>query len=460
MNKEIYDALAKIVGGEYVSNKPEELFFYSRDQGSSEPHNPDIVVLPKTTEEVQKIVILANQEKIPIVPMGGSLTLAGLCIPHKGGIVLDLKRMNRILEINEISRYALIEAGVSEGALQSYLNKNYPKLMHSIPDAPPINTIAGNVLIHGSGHLSQETGFHSEMLNGIEVVLPTGEVCNVGSCAVVPKWFARPPLPDLAGLFLGWHGSTGIITKLSIRLYPKPLKKDVLVFVTENPDYIPDVIYKVTETKMAEDVNLFAQPKPDWAEGFQQTVINITGNSEEEMSFKRRLIRRSLEKFIHDKEGGFMFIVPIVKKGFLEAPLRALTQFADVMKGGGFEYIGVIIPIENFPQTYRDTLEIAKKYRPKWSIMCRVIGRGHSMMFAYSWPFNRANSEDVQMARKALKESNLSALRNGGVIWKACVEGQKIMMEQMDPNTLNLLKGIKRFLDPNNIMNPGNWEVN
>jgi glycolate oxidase len=267
-------------------------------------------------------------------------------------------------------------------------------------------------------------------------------------------------LPDLAGLFLGWHGSTGIITKLSIRLYPKPLKKDVLVFVTENPDYIPDVIYKVTETKMAEDVNLFAQPKPDWAEGFQQTVINITGNSEEEMSFKRRLIRRSLEKFIHDKEGGFMFIVPIVKKGFLEAPLRALTQFADVMKGGGFEYIGVIIPIENFPQAYRDTLEIAKKYRPKWSIMCRVIGRGHSMMFAYSWPFNRANSEDVQMARKALKESNLSALRNGGVIWKACVEGQKIMMEQMDPNTLNLLKGIKRFLDPNNIMNPGNWEVN
>ena len=455
----IYKALSDIVGPEHVSNDAEELFFYSRDQGTSEPRSPDFVVMPRTTEEVQQIVLLANEKKLPIVPMGGSLTLAGLCIPHRKGIILDLKRMSNILEVNEASRYALVEAGVSQGVLQSYLAINHPKLMHSVPDAPPANTIAGNILIHGSGHLSQETGFHSEMLNGLEVVLPTGEICRIGSSAISPKWFARAPLPDLAGLFLGWFGTTGVVTKVSIRLYPKPLKKDVLMFVTENPNHIPDIIYRVTGTKMAEDVNLFAQPKPDWAEGFQQTAINITGDSEEEMSFKRRLIRKSVEDYIKNKEGGFMLILPQMKPGLLEAPLRELTRFADVMKGGGFEYIGVVMPTESFSQAYYDTLEIAKKYRPKWSIMCRVIGRGHSMMFAYSWPFNRADAEDIEMARKALLESNISGLRNGGVIWKPELEGQRVMMEKMDPNTLKLLQKVKRTLDPNGIMNPGNWEV-
>jgi len=80
-------------------------------------------------------------------------------------------------------------------------------------------------------------------------------------------------------------------------------------------------------------------------------------------------------------------------------------------------------------------------------------------MFAYSWPFNRADVEDIKMARKALFESNISGLRNEGVIWKSELEGQRMMMEKMDPNTLKLLQKIKRTLDPNGIMNPGNWEV-
>ena len=107
-------------------------------------------------------------KKVPLSPMGGGLTLSGICRPLRGGIVLDMKRMNRILEVNETSCYAVVEAGVSQGMLQAYLKEHHPRLKHSVPDAPPIATIGGNVLIHGSGHLSAAGGFHSEMLNGLE----------------------------------------------------------------------------------------------------------------------------------------------------------------------------------------------------------------------------------------------------------------------------------------------------
>jgi len=113
----ILKALAEIVGEEHVSDREEELYIYSRDPGLMEPHKPDYVVMPKTTEEVQEIVQLANKEKIPIVPVGGSLSLSGLVIPHRGGIVLDLKRMDRVLEVNEKSRYVVVEGGIPVSTL-------------------------------------------------------------------------------------------------------------------------------------------------------------------------------------------------------------------------------------------------------------------------------------------------------------------------------------------------------
>ena len=96
--EKVYRELVEIVGSEYVSNQPEELFIYSRDMGTMLPSTPDLVVMPNSTEEVQKIVLLANREGVPIVPMGGGLVLSGLTRPLKGGIVMDMKRMNRILD--------------------------------------------------------------------------------------------------------------------------------------------------------------------------------------------------------------------------------------------------------------------------------------------------------------------------------------------------------------------------
>ncbi len=450
--------LQEIVGERYVSDCAEERFIYSRDMGTMEPSAPDLVVMPGSTEEVSRVVALASREKLPLSPMGGGLTLSGICRPLRGGIVLDMKRMNQILEVNEVSSYALVEAGVSQGILQAYLKKHYPGLKHSIPDSPPIATIGGNVLIHGSGHLSASGGFHSEMLNGLEAVLPTGEVVRAGSCAASDYWFSRAPLPDLAGLFVGWTGTTGVVTRLAIKLYPKRSLDDVRVFVTEDPALAPDLIRRLGQTQVAEDITVAMSQRPEWLRGFQMFIVNFGADSKRELLLKRDLLTESVKKYIDDKVGGFMPLPGIMKGRFLEAPNKSLSLFADSRQGGGFEYVGAIMPLELFAEACRAGVEIAERHGLPYTMGARVIGPGHCMMFFYAYPFNRADPADVKNAQRALEESNESALGLGGIPWKAEAPAQKQIIERMEPNTFALMNRIRAALDPNGIMNPGNWE--
>ncbi|OGP67537.1 MAG: hypothetical protein A2W27_02435 [Deltaproteobacteria bacterium RBG_16_44_11] len=457
---DILKSLIDIVGERGVSNAPEELWFYARDPGVLAPHKPDYVVAPKTTEEVQKIVQLANREKIPVVPMGNGMSLTGLVIPLKGGIVLDMKRMNKILEVNAMARYVVMEGGTSQGVLKAYLQENYPHLRHSLPDAPPATTIAANVALHGQGRLTNQYGFNSDMVTGMEVVLPTGEICLIGSPSMGPYWFSKgPTLPDLSGLFLGWLGATGVITKVGLRLYPNKKIRDVELFVTDRVELIPKILYKLTHLEMIEDVNVWFQPKPLMFSGNFHITIYFTGDTEEEIEFKRKMIWDSLQEFIDAKDGGFMG-VQYMKHMLLEMPNRGVADFADVPKGGGFEYSGPITIIEHYPQYAAKVVELAKKYNILYASAARLIHGGHCMMFSISFAFNRNNPEMMERVKHALDEAMAFALEMGGLPWKPNFGEQKMALEKMEPNARKLLQMIKNNLDPQGIMNPGNWEVN
>jgi len=457
---DVLKSLIDIVGDRGVSNAPEELWFYARDPGVLEPHLPDYVVAPKTTEQVQKIVQLANREKIPIVPMGNGMALTGLVIPLKGGIVMDMKRMNKILEVNEKARYAVVEGGTSQGVLKAYLQDHYPHLRHSLPDAPPTVTIAANVAIHGQGRLTQQYGFNSDMVTGLEVVLPTGEVCKIGSPSLGPYWFSKgPTLPDLSGLFLGWLGTTGILTKVGLKLYPNKKIREVEIFVTDRAELVPEMIYKLTHLEMLEDINAWFQPKPLMFKNNYHITIYFTGDTEEEVEFKRKMIWDAVQEFIDTKDGGFMGL-QFMKDQLLEMPQRSVAGLADVPKGGGFEYSGPIALIEHFPRYAAKVLELAAKYDVLYASTARVISGGHAMMFSISFAFNRADPAMMSRVKIALEEATAFALEMGAIPWKPNFMEQKMTLAKMDPNALKLLQMVKRNLDPEGIMNPGNWEVN
>ena len=457
---DIYEALVEIVGKDYVSNQKEERYFYGRDPGLMKPHEPDYVVMPKTTEEIQEIVRLANKEKTPVVPKGAGLALTGLVIPQKGGIVLDMKRMEGILEVNEKARYVIVEGGTTHGVLKNYLQKHYPSLRHSMPDSPPIATVVANAVIHGQGRLTQQRGFNSDMVSGLEVVLPTGEICRIGSCSVSPYWFSKgPPLPDLTGLFLGWFGTTGIITKLGLKLYPCKKIRDVMLFLTDRAELVPDIMLKLGHTEMMEDIVVSTQPIPLRFKGNFFILVFMTGDSDEEIEFKRKMAWDTLWEYFDSRDGGFVSITPDMKTPMMAMPSKDTTRFADVRKGGGFEYSGPIAPVEKYPDFVKKLEELASNYNLSYASAARVIDGGHCMMFSFSYTFNRADPDEMDRAKKALDEAAEFSLDQGGVIWKPNIDEQKMMMARMDPNTLRLMGKIKELLDPNGIMNPGNWEA-
>lgn len=462
MKNNILISLQKIVGIDFVSDRIEELYLYSRDLGSGNPGQVDYLVMPGTAEEIRQILEMACREKISITPIGAGLNLSGLTIPNRGGIALDMRRMDNILEVNETSRYVIVEPGVTTGKLISHLTQNYPGLRFSVPDAPPTATITGNVLYNGSGYLSKY-GIHSEMINGLEVVLPNAEICRLGSCSLSPYWFSRSPLPDLIGLFVNWFGTTGIITKLSLKLYPRHKIRDMIFFVL--PDYrtIAHALQVLSSTEFFEDILVLIYRMPESQRIANIMAVYITAGSQTEFELKKKLC----EELLLGLYTGYKKILSISKEMFpsdfianyLSEP-KSDMQLADQKKGGGLEYLGVNFPLDVISKAYQEGYAIAEKYgfdSPVFTI--RNIGIGQSVIFTFVYPFNRADKTSMENCRNALFETTKMALNIGGVPWKPTIKEQKLIMEKMNRETLNLMKKIKKTLDPNGIMNPGHWEI-
>ncbi len=457
----VYRSLAEIVGQDYASNRPEELFIYSLDSGTEGPRKVDYVVMPATVEQVQKVVRLANQHRVPITPMGANLTLNGLGLPADGGMVMDVKRMDRILELNRPRRYVVIEAGVTQGHLGSYLEKNCPDLEHSRPEAPPMATVVGNMVIRGHGYLSLRYGNNAHHINGMEVVLPTGEVCNIGAGCVSPWPFCKGPLPDLTGLFCGWNGTTGIITKLSLKLFPKRRILDVIGYTVKDVALLPELLYQVTHTDVVDNLFVVGIASADGREPRQYVNASITGDLDEELAYKRALLQRLAAQFAgaDGRQARFLYPVPdVIKSRFVEKPPYVSPALAaDFQKGGGYRYCGAILPVDKIPEAWRVGTQIASRLGLMFLPGIQILGYCHSAMFGFVYPFNRAEEETVERVRQAMKETNEAVLEMGGIPWKAEVSAQRKIVERMDPASYELISRIRRVLDPNGIMNPGNW---
>jgi len=223
--KDVYQALQDMVGPENVSD---DIFVTQGYSKQPWPHGilgrrrPDAIILPGQVEDVQAIIKLANRHRFSVIPAGNY----NWDVPQKENtVILDTKRMNRIIEIDGDSIYAVVEPGVTHAQLQAEAMKK--GLICNSSWAGGQSSVLANTTFFGGGGLGYRAGYGNRTMLAMEWVLPTGEILRTGSEGVKGAGYFWPegPGPDIRGLirgFFGVHGGLGMVTKMGIKLLPWP----------------------------------------------------------------------------------------------------------------------------------------------------------------------------------------------------------------------------------------------
>lgn len=228
------EGLASIVGRDAVLDRPEDLLVYEYD-GSIDRAIPQAVVLPTTTEQVSRVVRLANAHGVPMVPRGAGTGLSGGALAIQGGIIISTTRMTRVLEIDPINQLAVVEPGLINLKLT---HASAQHRLHYVPDpsSQKTCTIGGNVAENSGGPHCLAYGVTTNHVLGLEVVLPDGDVAWLGG--------RQQDLPgyDLTGLFVGSEGTMGIATKVAVRLARDPEAVATMVAVFTEMDQATEAV--------------------------------------------------------------------------------------------------------------------------------------------------------------------------------------------------------------------------
>jgi glycolate oxidase len=215
MPSSLHDALAAIVGAEHIRTDAGALETYGVD-ALGQGHPPDAVVLPRNTADIAAIARFCNQQRVPIVVRGAGTGFTGGAVPTRGGVVVSMERMNRILEIDQTNLLAVVEPNVITADLQRAVEKVglfYPP----DPASLEMSAIGGNVAECAGGPRAFKYGTTKRYVLALEAVLPTGEIVVTGSKAV-----KNVVGYDLTQLLVGSEGTLAIISRVTLRLIPRP----------------------------------------------------------------------------------------------------------------------------------------------------------------------------------------------------------------------------------------------
>lgn len=230
LSESIRSELVAIVGEKNCLDRQEALVAYSYDATPMQQALPDVVVLPKSTEEVQQVMRVAARHQIPIVTRGAGSNLCGGTIPVGGGIVLVLSRMNQIVEIDEQNLTITVQPGVRTVDIHQAVEARglfYPP----DPGSMVISTIGGNIALNSGGLRGLKYGTTKDYVLGLEAVLPNGEIIRTGG-----KLMKDVAGYDLTKLLVGSEGTLAIITQAILKLIPKPLSQRVMLAMFADMD--------------------------------------------------------------------------------------------------------------------------------------------------------------------------------------------------------------------------------
>ncbi len=242
---QLKNELTKLLGSDKVITADLDLMYYSYDSSfltKISPSNPNAVVMPTSTEEVQKIMHFAYENSINIVPRGAGTGETGGCIATEGGIVIDLSSWDEICEVDVPNMQVIVRPGVIHAELNKELSK-YNLFFPPDPGSSLMCTIGGMVANNASGLRAVKYGCTEQYILGLEVVLPNGEVIVTGGKNA--KCIKNVSGLNINKLMVGSEGVLGIVTKIRIRCWPKPKARGIAMAVFDELDQAPAAVLDV-----------------------------------------------------------------------------------------------------------------------------------------------------------------------------------------------------------------------
>lgn len=455
--------LEDIVGVENVSTRESDKITYGVDyfwisrmwaDNGKRPPQADYILLPGSAIEISKILKVANYYKIPVHTWGGGSGSQGGALPMAGGIIIDMKRMNKLIEFDEESRTITAETGMIFQQLEWLANERGYSTMH-IPSCLTCGTVGGALAHRGIGIMSTKYGKIDDMCINMEIVLPGGDIINT---LPVPKHAAGP---DLNQIFIGSEGTLGIITKATFKLFEQPENRQFRGFM------FPNMTAGISAGR-----DIMQKLKP--------SILRLYDEAET-ISIIKKIIGV-------EKPGSFMNLAIEGDKRIVDIEMEMVMEI--VAKYGGedmgseygekwyenritFFYPGNIMEIPQMfgtMDTVADFKNIEKIY---WAMKNAIESNFPGVRFIahcshwYEWGtmiYDRFimdhppqdPEEAIRLHNQIWNAGVRAAMDNGGVINDHHGIGLKLsrlMKEQYGP-AMQVMEGLKKSLDPNGIMNP------
>lgn len=461
---EVRASLEAAVGRENVIGEQELMVDYGHDESSPDGAAcpPGLVVKPGNEVEVAEVLKTANYNNVPVTPRGGATGLCGGCVPSSGGLVISLERMNRILEIDTENQIGTAEAGVrlSDFSMAvEYAGLYFPP--HPGDDGA---MLGGLVATNAGGCRAVKYGTVRNYVRGLEVVLPTGEIIKLGG-----KFVKSSTGYNLMHLMIGSEGTLGIVTRTMLQLHAKPpLSRSFVVpyaglepalatmSVLMKKGVVPVAIefLEVEPIAMAEEHLKLKWPS---RHGKTHLFIMIDAYSEEELDGLSQMIGDACI----DNGAINVFIADTAAKQAEVLSIR--SRLYDVLKPGMVEGLDVSLPRAEVAGHAARVREISKKY-DIWLPTFGHAADGNVHTHIMKARFKDGTMDLVPEAEwrpkaAAVREEIFADCRaRGGVISGEHGIGllkKQYLHHSLGPVHMDLMRGIKKVFDPNNIMNPG-----
>ena len=447
-----------IVGDQYVLVDEEALHQYAHDETEDFHYLPDVIIKPRTAEEISLILKICNQHKIPVTPRGGGTGLSGGALPHLGGVLLSVERMNSIIDIDERNLQVTTEAGVITEVLQNALKEKglfYP------PDPSSRGTcfIGGNIAENSGGPKAVKYGVVKDYVLNLQVVLPTGEIIWTGANVL-----KNATGYNLTQLIVGSEGTLCIVTKIVLKLLPHP-KHDLLMLVpfgsAEKACAAVSAIFMAGYTPSA--LEFMERDALEWVMRFMDSssvliedhiqahlLIEVDGNDIDVLMKEMEGISEVAMQF---DCGEILFADDAQQKAELWKLRRRVGEA--VKSHSVYKEEDTVVPRAELPVLLHGVKEIGRKYG------------FHSVCYGHAGDGNlhvniiKGDLSDEQWngsLKSGIREIFLLVKKLGGTISGEHGIGL-VQKEYMDiifeKKELDLMRQIKSVFDPNHILNKG-----